>query len=205
MNTEEHSDSTVSKPLIWTDLTSKDPEHVRRRDWLLSVGATVFQHDSDLRVLLLQRASSEHSMPEKWEVPGGGVETDDASIVAAVNRELKEETGLKATEVRSLTSLTEYVRYTSDAKTVKVRKDGTLAQRDKRTFWIEVDGGDNEIPPTVTIKPDEHQAWEWVTEERVLETGDSIIDWTDEIQRQDVITAFEVAKGERSPLCSPDQ
>ena len=38
----------------------------------------------------------------KWEVPGGGVDDSDASILEAVAREVKEETGLSVTRVLGL-------------------------------------------------------------------------------------------------------
>ncbi|KXJ87938.1 hypothetical protein Micbo1qcDRAFT_215248 [Microdochium bolleyi] len=53
------------------------------------------------RVLLVQRAPHD-SMPLKWEVPGGGCDEDDPSILHSCARELLEEAGLRATAVGPL-------------------------------------------------------------------------------------------------------
>ncbi|KAJ1323654.1 8-oxo-dGTP diphosphatase [Microdochium nivale] len=53
------------------------------------------------RVLLVQRAPHD-SMPLKWEIPGGGSDDDDPSVLYACARELQEESGLRATRVGPL-------------------------------------------------------------------------------------------------------
>ena len=68
------------------------------------VGACIFsrnqvQDDHSQRLLLVQRASTEHGFPDLWEIPGGSVEDSDPTIFHAVAREVFEETGLKLTRV----------------------------------------------------------------------------------------------------------
>ncbi|KAK5087588.1 hypothetical protein LTR70_006897 [Exophiala xenobiotica] len=63
--------------------------------WIV-VGAVVF--DSDGRILLIQRSSKDFS-PNLCEIPGGGCEEVDESIIHTVVRELREETRLQARSV----------------------------------------------------------------------------------------------------------
>lgn len=80
----------------------------------IAVGACVFsqpqpqsQSQSDLhsteepRILLVQRAPTD-SMPLLWEVPGGACDFEDESLLHAVARELREESGLGARRVEAL-------------------------------------------------------------------------------------------------------
>lgn len=62
------------------------------------VSAAIIIHNN--RVLLIQRASTDEH-PNLWEVPGG-VAHDDETIVPCAVRELREETGLDASEVSRL-------------------------------------------------------------------------------------------------------
>ncbi|KAL9130018.1 MAG: hypothetical protein Q9217_001702 [Psora testacea] len=49
------------------------------------------------RLLLVQRAASEHAFPNLWEVPGGSSDEWDPTILHSAARETFEETGLKLT------------------------------------------------------------------------------------------------------------
>lgn len=66
----------------------------------IATGALVFDTIDPItpRILLLQR-SAEDSMPNRWEIPGGGCDDEDESILHAVARELWEEAGLKASHI----------------------------------------------------------------------------------------------------------
>jgi hypothetical protein len=73
-------------------------EHSDPRYSYVAIGALVFDklESTKSRVPLLQRSAGD-SMPSRWEVPGGGCDDIDESILHAVARELWEEAGLKAT------------------------------------------------------------------------------------------------------------
>ncbi|KAI0974171.1 hypothetical protein F4678DRAFT_424890 [Xylaria arbuscula] len=88
------------------------PFDVPARDYLtrcgapwdgLAVGALIFSHSAPTdRILLIQRDKSD-SLPEKWEIPSGVVSNNsdkDATVLQAVVRELWEETGLLARELK---------------------------------------------------------------------------------------------------------
>ena len=65
------------------------PEPVAPRPTVLCVGAIV--HDAEGRLLLIQRGRPPHQ--GRWSLPGGRVEPGE-SLAQAVEREVREETGL---------------------------------------------------------------------------------------------------------------
>ncbi|KAK8004309.1 hypothetical protein PG989_004028 [Apiospora arundinis] len=71
----------------------------------LATGALVFYSSPSTankgeedRILLVQRAPHD-SMPLLWEVPGGACDDTDKTVLHAVARELREETGLRAARI----------------------------------------------------------------------------------------------------------
>ncbi|KAK0119643.1 hypothetical protein ONS95_011081 [Cadophora gregata] len=68
----------------------------------LVVGAAILQlggTSSGPRMLLLKRSALETYYPNVFEMPGGKVDDTDLTILAAIVREVKEETGLDVTRV----------------------------------------------------------------------------------------------------------
>ena len=70
----------------------------------LAVGACIFsskcgEPHSLPRLLLIQRAATERSFPNLWEIPGGSCEFSDPTILHSVAREVLEETGLHLTRL----------------------------------------------------------------------------------------------------------
>ncbi|KAN0086888.1 NUDIX hydrolase domain-like protein [Elaphomyces granulatus] len=141
----------------------------------LVVGAFVFAYGSKMHMhaaatnddynqphLLLIKRADEDTYPRCWEMPGGSVEQEDPTILDAVAREVREETGLQ------LTRLVEQI-------------GGGLVRRSKRitlrlSFEIEVNDVSNNNVDDIPVKlnPEEHQDYEWVTEEDLIngkETG----------------------------------
>lgn len=56
------------------------------------------EENEDDAILLLRRSASD-TMPLRWEIPGGTVDTQDPSLLHGLTRELYEEAGLRATKV----------------------------------------------------------------------------------------------------------
>ncbi|KAI9148807.1 hypothetical protein HJFPF1_10849 [Paramyrothecium foliicola] len=126
-----------------------------------------------LEMLLLQRAPSD-SFPLQWEIPGGTADpSSDTSIAGVAVRELWEETQLRAhglsftvglglpTGVTSLTLVgeAEDARMDNDLELCLLRVGGlTWAVV---TFIADVEIGNTEV----VLRPDEHIAWAWVTED----------------------------------------
>lgn len=149
------------------------------------------------RILLLRRAAHD-SWPNKWEVPGGCVDPEDSSLVAAAVRELWEESGLVTTHVRAAVGLYRFSCSASSstpstssnsstsspgnrgqdaAEHPKGAGEDILAVQDemvlfretgntwgKLTAWTDVASCE-----AVTVRPDEHADWAWVTREEAEE------------------------------------
>ncbi|KAF2403318.1 hypothetical protein EJ06DRAFT_526907 [Trichodelitschia bisporula] len=122
----------------------------------LGVAAVLFCGD---RMLLVQRSSTERSWKLRWEVPGGGADPEDQTILASLARELFEETGLHLRHIKR--------RVGQDL--VYPTRTGMMA---KITFEVEVEeSGDGtgdvlrRICEQIQLEPSEHQRWMWVTQE----------------------------------------
>lgn len=130
------------------------------------------------QTLLLCRAATD-SYPLKWEVPGGSVDADDATILDAVARELWEETGLTAAHMvapivmvpeEPLTEATraglgiqpqdEGLGVDADGLTVTFEETGRLWG--KVTALVTVSGAEE-----VVLRDEEHGEAAWVTEKDV--------------------------------------
>ena len=148
----------------------------------LAVGAYVIDDARPPRILLIQRAESD-SMPGRWEVPGGSVDDEDATVLHGVARELFEEAGLRATEIGPRIG-DDHVFMTRSGKLVC--KFGFLVETKK--------GSDGKMH--VKLDPNEHQNNLWVTEEeiRAYKTANVDLEFTNETQRQSILLAFESRK-----------
>ncbi|KAF8906812.1 NUDIX hydrolase domain-like protein [Gymnopilus junonius] len=101
------------------------------------------------KLLLLQRAETENVYPLMYELPGGGAEPQDTSLLATVVRETAEETGLSVTRILGIFPGFEYE--TSKSKAIQFK------------FLVEVD----RAPDTtinVHLNPQEHCTFAWVDE-----------------------------------------
>ncbi|KAF7564049.1 hypothetical protein G7046_g87 [Stylonectria norvegica] len=126
----------------------------KQKTWdAIACGAVVF--DPQGRVLLVQRAAHD-SLPNLWEVPGGAVDKEDATILFGCARELWEESGLVARHIAGVTSEGPGLA----PGTVFPNRNGTRFFC-KFSFVVEVDEG------PVRLDPNEHQDWVWATEEEV--------------------------------------
>ncbi|PYI05527.1 hypothetical protein BO78DRAFT_430457 [Aspergillus sclerotiicarbonarius CBS 121057] len=121
------------------------------------------------QTLLLLRSPTD-SYPLHWENPGGSTDPSDPTLLAALAREVFEETGLPVTKVVDLVAVDEWTR---------VRR-GRGVREMKWSFLVEVGGGDGEEgdwEERVKLAPEEHCAWSWVGEEdirKVVEGGEGI-------------------------------
>lgn len=119
-------------------------------------------------MLLLQRASSksEDQWPGTWDFPGGRFETSDADLIAAVQREVFEETGLHVSTLEHFVGITCWNKGPEYGN----RKWG------KFCFIVEVEemrdvasGSLGEV--SITLSDCEHQDYVWATRDMVESGG----------------------------------
>ena len=143
-------------------------QHPDERFQYIATAALVFDTKKgiDPRVLLLQR-SAQDSMPNKWEVPGGGCDDEDESILHGLARELWEEAGLKAIHIEP--SLGEPHFFTS-------RSGKRIC---KFVFVVQVEQG-AEGCLDVKLDSEEHQRFVWASldEVRAKKVGDVELEFT---------------------------
>ncbi|TLS27053.1 hypothetical protein PpBr36_04941 [Pyricularia pennisetigena] len=157
----------------------------------LGTGAIVFNR-ARTAVLLVQRSAAD-SMPNLWEVPGGGVDDSDATVVHAVARELWEEAGLVARRIGAVVPAVEG----GPAEFVFATRSGRIVA--KFHFLIEADGDENDV----RLDPHEHQACVWATEEECrdekMKTGLGI-PFTTKSQKATVLQAWRMMREGRDGL-----
>jgi 8-oxo-dGTP diphosphatase len=113
----------------------------------LQVGVKVLIKQGDA-YLFLRRSADFKAGPQKWDIPGGRIEPDEA-LEVALAREVREETGLQLTRVDTLQAAQDI--FVSDAEIHVVRL----------TYTGQADG-------EVTIS-DEHDDYRWMTVQEILD------------------------------------
>jgi len=186
-----------SRPLFFTHSPTLTPFAITVEEYLtqhpeydgLAGGAMVF--DREDRLLTVQRAAHD-SMPNLWEIPGGACDSTDESILHGIAREVFEETGLRVKELRHLVG-------PGDGHVVfKTGRKGLIIC--KFTFEVEV-----ESTEVVTLDPNEHQNYLWVTEENCkeyqVEREGKVVRFrfTTAAQQATVLAGFRLRK-ERKPI-----
>ena len=161
-------------------------EHASGRFNAIATGALVLvtEPDSKPRVLLLQRAAGD-SNPNKWEPPGGACDDEDPSILFAVARELREETGLEADHMS---------RTVGDPHYFSARNGREIC---RLNFLVRVKSElVNDKAATAKLDPVEHQNSVWATEDEVRagKSGNVVLEFTREEVKQTVLQAFRSFK-----------
>lgn len=196
----------------------------------LAVSSYIFKSSSSLtpglHLLIVQRAASERSFPNLWEVPGGSCEASDPTILHSLARETFEETGLRLVRFnRQIGSGMDFVmgygarkkRWRKLSFEIEVAEIGgddmgcgksggheTVAAKDD-VGNDEVEGFDSvdaidEVGEdaglnglSVTLDPEEHQAYAWVTEKQIKE-GEYAL--ATEEQKDLMLKAFTLRKAD---------
>ena len=169
---------------------------------------------SETRLLLVQR-SSQDSVPDLWEVPGGSSEYDDPTILHSVARELFEETGLHLTRFnRQIGSGVNFkTGHGPDKKRWLKLSFEVEALEIPRTSHDHVHGPHNIAGPgnndqvsdqlldslPIKLDPREHQNFAWATEEDIWNSAPSRavgdrgpFEIFNEEQRMMMLRAFEL-------------
>lgn len=147
----------------------------------VGTGALVFDTADQMRsrILLIQRSSSD-SMPNLWEIPGGGCDYEDASILHAVARELWEEAGLRAVHISAPLG---------DPHLFVSRSGKHIG---KFNFVVQVEKDGENRMPEVELNPEEHQRSLWATESEIRDgkAGDLQLEFAAKELELTVLQAF---------------
>jgi putative (di)nucleoside polyphosphate hydrolase len=131
-------------------------------------GAVIF--DRRGLVLALQRAD----IPGAWQLPQGGLESDEEPLHAAL-REIAEETGIDRSELKLLDTFPEPLVYELPART---RSEKTGRGQVQYWFLFRFHGKDDSINVNAG---DEFRAWNWIPFEGLL---NSVADFRKSLYRR---------------------
>ncbi|CAA7259289.1 unnamed protein product [Cyclocybe aegerita] len=138
--------STTTTAPFAIPLAKLQVQHLNKR---LVAGIAIVanrQQQPELRkLLLLRRAPTEDVYPEMYELPGGGAEAEDETILATAARETREETGLGISNILGAFGGFEYA----------TRKSQAI----QFNFLAEVEHG---LEASVVLNPSEHDTYAWV-------------------------------------------
>ena len=160
-------------------------------------------------LLLVQRASTEYGFPDLWEIPGGSSEPSDPTILHSVAREIFEETGLTVCNFKGLVgegvefstgrfdNVKKWLKLAFEVEVVEIPSPGNQGHRPAES------GAKSSVEDiSITLDPEEHQRYAWVTEEDVRRTGPGAYQITTEAQREMMLQAFALHNA-RSQQLSP--
>ncbi len=94
-----------------------------------AAGVIVFYGDE---ALILQRGPTAPWMPNKWNLPGGGIDPNETPYIAAI-RECREEAGIVPQNVRSLRSFPGFHVFVGITNSAKVR----INKESQRYQWVD--------------------------------------------------------------------
>ncbi|KAL7916865.1 NUDIX hydrolase domain-like protein [Trichoderma velutinum] len=147
----------------------------------LATGCIVFNPEG--RVLLIQRAGHD-SLPNRWEIPGGAVDSRDPTILYGAARELWEESRLIAKR---------FVRLVTEGPG---GRDLQVFPNSTKTLWLCRFSFEVEIESASHVMLDaaEHQDFVWVSEDevRAQKIGDRDIPITNDAMRSVILEFFRL-------------
>ncbi|HBO16977.1 MAG: Protein GrpE [Candidatus Moranbacteria bacterium GW2011_GWE2_35_2-] len=130
----------------------KNKKNKKPEPWpiLLTVKAVIINEDK--KVLLLRRAKNEKTHAEYCDLPGGTMEKGE-SVLAALKREIEEETGIKDVEIGSVIKISEYPEGHEKFDELKALR-----------FLVYCKSGEN-----VKLNSEEHSGFEWLDIDKAIE------------------------------------
>ena len=155
-------------------------QHPDERFQYIATAALVFdtRKGVDPRILLLQR-STQDSMPNRWEVPGGACDDEDESILHGLARELWEEAGLRATYIEPPLGEPHFFTSRSGKRICKF------------VFVVQVEQG-TEGRLDVKLDPEEHRQFVWASQDEVKakKVGDVELEFTTQDLENTLLQSF---------------
>ncbi len=118
-------------------------------------------------VFVGRRIDRPNSEPDAWQMPQGGIDSDEEEEQAAL-RELGEETGLGPTHVDIIARSAERLVYDLPDELVGKLWKGKYRGQSQRWFLLRFKGEDGDVDINAH-KPAEFDAWQWVPAERLVD------------------------------------
>jgi 8-oxo-dGTP diphosphatase len=100
------------------------------------------------KILILRRSKENDVLPLKWDIPGGKVE-DGESLTDALNREIREESGVEI-NASNVFYLTENVESSTNKHFIKL------------VFIVSADKNDE-----IKLNPEEHDEYKWISPDEI--------------------------------------
>ncbi|KAJ6609250.1 NUDIX hydrolase domain-like protein [Mycena sp. CBHHK59/15] len=124
----------------------------------ITVGVAIVSRDQPRKLLLLRRSADEETLPNMYELPGGNCDPEDGTVLDAVARETREETGLVVAEI-----LREFAEFEYSTKRGPAMQLNFLVR-------VQMPGGYSPESLIPTLNPEEHQAYVWLESLELLES-----------------------------------
>jgi 8-oxo-dGTP pyrophosphatase MutT (NUDIX family) len=163
--------STRSPPFSFIPVNTSNADRATSEDASTDINEKEFPEP---HILLIQRVGKD-SMANKWEIPGGGIDDTDPTILHGLAREVFEETGLHLTRVVDLIEMQEclwrrgkYCKWSFEIEVAEIpppHRSHTPHQHDEKP----ADGVKDLASIPIILDPEEHQSFAWVTEDKVNE------------------------------------
>ena len=152
---------------------------VLNRDGLVWVGRRMSENNSE-----------SDGSPQLWQMPQGGIDKGEDTLVAA-KRELFEETGMRS--VTLLGEASDWINYDLPAHLIGIGLKGKYRGQTQRWFAFRFEGDESEIniedPPSGQHQ--EFEAWDW---KPMAELPELIVSFKREVYRQ-VVAEFDHLAG----------